>query len=203
MATVVSDHILDGCSPAIEMFANVQPTWIPVSSPGAIEDNQISIGPYHHGKQKLDAFEKLKIPVAREFVRACGNQVSIKQLYEEVAKVGESVRKCYEKGSTEEYNDESFTKMMLLDACFVLQFMSISVAKNNCANGTDMEQDEVDPLQPWSRFHFFARKDLFLLENQIPLLVLKVLVKFRFTNEIEGTMLILNFLNQKAAILPL
>ncbi|CAA2984196.1 Hypothetical predicted protein [Olea europaea subsp. europaea] len=147
MSTFGSDHILDGCSPAVEMFANLQPIWSPGSSAGAIEDNQsatqidkisqesstsiskderfisvenyvedttdklqiqripsflrdkpsnktcydplvVSIGPYHHGKPQLDAFEKLKITVAQKFVRAYGNQVSIKQLYEEVAKVG-------------------------------------------------------------------------------------------------------------------
>ncbi|XP_022842283.1 putative UPF0481 protein At3g02645 isoform X2 [Olea europaea var. sylvestris] len=261
MSTSGSDHILDGCSPAVEMFANVQPIWSPGSSAGAIEDNQsatqidkisqesstsiskdewfisvenyvedttdklqiqripsflrdkpsnktcydplvISIGPYHHGKPQLDAFEKLKIPVAQKFVRACGNHVSIKQLYEEVAKVGESVRKCYEKGTTDEYEDESFTKMMLLDACFVLEFMSFSETESNYSSGTVMERNEVDPLQPWSRYLAFARSDLFLLENQIPLLVLKVLMKFRFKNESEGTKLIQNFLEQTVTIMP-
>ncbi|XP_022854138.1 UPF0481 protein At3g47200-like [Olea europaea var. sylvestris] len=71
----------------------------------------ISIGPYHHEKPGLEAFEQLKIPIAQKFCRCLSNQVSIEQLYEEVAKTD---------------------VMMFLDACLVLHFMS---------NGIDKEQN--------------------------------------------------------------
>ncbi|XP_022866392.1 UPF0481 protein At3g47200-like [Olea europaea var. sylvestris] len=137
----------------------------------------VSIGPYHHGNPQLESFENLKIPVAHKFIRACGNQVSYKQLYEEVAKVGESARKCYEKGSTEKYDDESFNKMMFLDACFVLQII---------LSKTNSNQTGEDLLGPWAHHLVFARRGLFLLENRIPLLVLKVLIKFR-QNKLIGS----------------
>ncbi|CAA2989025.1 Hypothetical predicted protein [Olea europaea subsp. europaea] len=149
----------------------------------------VSIGPYHHGKKQLESFENLKIPAAQNFNLACDIKVSFKQLYEEVANVGESARKCYKKGSTEKYDDESFNKMMFLDACFVLQIILSETGSN---------QTEEDLLRPWCNHLVFARRDLFLLENQIPLLVLKVLIKFRFKNGSDGTKLIQNFLDQTA-----
>ncbi|CAA2984193.1 Hypothetical predicted protein [Olea europaea subsp. europaea] len=149
----------------------------------------VSIGPYHHGNPQLESFENLKVPVAHEFIR---DQVSYKQLYKEVAKVGESARKCYEKGSTTKYDDESFNEMMFLDACFVLQII---------LSETNSNQTGEDLLRPWAHHLVFARRDLFLLENQIPLLVLKVLIKFRFENESVGAKLIQNFLSQTAHIM--
>ncbi|CAI9779508.1 unnamed protein product [Fraxinus pennsylvanica] len=164
----------------------------------------VSIGPYHHGKQldshhekQLDAFEKLKIPIAQKFWHACENKVSIEQIYEAVAREGNSARECYEEGPT----DESFNKMMFLDACFVLHFMSVFETESNYSNGTDMK-NPLGPLLPWSSYLTFVCRDLFLLENQIPSQVLKVLMKFRFKNESEGTMLIQNFLDKMTTIMP-
>ncbi|CAA2972402.1 Hypothetical predicted protein [Olea europaea subsp. europaea] len=161
----------------------------------------VSIGPYHHGNPELEEFEKLKIPIAQKFIRACGNQLPAKQLYEEVVKVGESLRKCYEKGSTKEYDDESFNKMMFLDACFVLYFI-LYICPNT--EGTDMKQNDADLQHRWSYFFVSVRRDLLLLENQLPLLVLKVLMKFLSKSkgpDLE-TELIQNFLDQMPIMTP-
>lgn len=80
----------------------------------------VSIGPYHFGKPQLKEFQQLKFPFARKFCRTYCHQVSIEQLYDEVAKVGDSARKCYAEGLTERYNDEEFNRIMFLDALFVL-----------------------------------------------------------------------------------
>ncbi|XP_022875852.1 UPF0481 protein At3g47200-like [Olea europaea var. sylvestris] len=138
----------------------------------------VSIGPYHHEKSELKAFEELKIPIAKKFCRDHGNQLSIEQLYEVVEKVGKSARECYAKGSTERYDDESFNRMMFLDACFVLHFVFI-LREENVSNWKEMEQ-EVDPRQYSDYYQILVSRDLILLENQIPLLVLKVLMNFMF-----------------------
>ncbi|KAL2464614.1 Plant protein of unknown function [Forsythia ovata] len=159
----------------------------------------VSIGPYHHGKPDLKALEMLKIPFAQQFHRACGDQVLIEELYAEVAKVVDSTRECYEEGSSEDYDDESFIRMMFLDACFVLHFMFIltQIESNNST-----EPNEVDSILDIKTYQLaFVWRDLFLLENQIPLLVLKVLMKLRFKNERQETKLIQHFLNL-ATIMP-
>ncbi|CAA3007677.1 Hypothetical predicted protein [Olea europaea subsp. europaea] len=128
----------------------------------------VSIGPYHHGNQKCEEFEKLKIPISHKFWYACiDNHVSIEQLYEEVVKVGKSARECYNKGWTDGYDDELFNRMMFLDACFVLHIMFI-VRIENAHNWTDENLKEVYDRLDKSFYHVL--RDLFLLENQIPLL---------------------------------
>ncbi|CAI9779522.1 unnamed protein product [Fraxinus pennsylvanica] len=127
-------------------------------------------GPYHFGKPQLKEFEQLKFPIGGKFCLTRG--VFIEQLYDEVAKVGDSARKCYAEGSTERYNDEEFNRIMVLDALFVLFVMLPSSEADE-----DREVEKTVNQRLNKSFHIVLR-DLFLLENQIPLLVLKVLMEF-------------------------
>ncbi|KAL2535002.1 Plant protein of unknown function (DUF247) [Abeliophyllum distichum] len=127
----------------------------------------VSIGPYHHGKPELQAWEKVKIRFAHQFHRACGDQESIEELHAYVAKVADSARECYEEGSTtEDCDDESFSRMMFLDGCFVLQYMYILTRTQI---NYSMEPKEVGSLLDVKTYQrAFVWRDLFLLENQIP-----------------------------------
>ncbi|KAL2535000.1 Plant protein of unknown function (DUF247) [Abeliophyllum distichum] len=96
------------------------------SSKQCYEPLVVSIGPYHHGKEELQASENLKIRFAQQFHDACVNQVLIKDLYAKVAEVAGDARKCYVEDSTiKELDNESFIRMMFLDGCFILQYMYI------------------------------------------------------------------------------
>ncbi|KAF5760260.1 hypothetical protein HanXRQr2_Chr16g0751361 [Helianthus annuus] len=86
--------------------------------------------------------------------------------YNKVFEVVEEARNCYIDGSI----DEEFARMMLRDACFVLFFIEcISCAKNKVL----LNNEHLGVLG-------FANvvRDIFLLENQIPFVVLKVLSYF-------------------------
>ncbi|XP_022860304.1 UPF0481 protein At3g47200-like [Olea europaea var. sylvestris] len=115
--------------------------------------------------------------------------------------MGKSARECYEKVSTEEFDNESFNKMMFLDACFVLYFIIYVFLKTK---RTNVKQKEADPLHGWICYLGFVRRDLLLLENQIPLLALKVLMKLLFKSERPDweTELIQNFLDHEAIMPP-
>ena len=70
--------------------------------------------------------------------------------------------------------------MMFLDGCFVLQFM-YSTAKNNRG---DMGMK--------SHTIAFVHRDIFLLENQLPFLVLKALMSLRFKEDEEKDIITLS-----------
>ncbi|CAI9779520.1 unnamed protein product [Fraxinus pennsylvanica] len=152
------------------------PSLLRESKNGCFDPLVVSIGPYHHGNPKLKAFEELKIPIAQKFWHACENKLSIELMYETVAMEGERARECYEKDSA--CNDvELFNRIMFLDACFVLYVL--------CTNLQEEEQNEV--TERLVKSFYSVLRDLLLLENQIPLLVLKVLLKFRFRREKDQT----------------
>ncbi|XP_022854139.1 uncharacterized protein LOC111375536 [Olea europaea var. sylvestris] len=157
-----------------------------------INPSVVSIGPYHHGKSEYKAFQKLKTPIAQKLCRF--NDISVERLYEEVANVGKSARGCYEKGSTEDYDDELFNRMMFLDACFVVHFMSIGQVRREEKDVTDAQLE---------RSYYIVLKDLFLLENQIPLLVLTALMKSAFKMPNGGEDIIKEFLELYTVVSPM
>ncbi|CAA2984201.1 Hypothetical predicted protein [Olea europaea subsp. europaea] len=163
----------------------------------------VSIGPYHHGKSEYRAFEKLKAPIAQKLCRL--NLISVERLYEEVANVGKSARECYEKGWTDGYDDEFFNRMMFLDACFVAHFLLIGVGyinpKVDGRQKEDGEQKEEDTRLEKS--FYLVLRDLFLLENQIPLQVLRALMKSAFEMPNAGEDIIKEFLELYTVMSPM
>lgn len=119
----------------------------------------VSIGPYHHGKKELKEMEKLKAEMAGQFVK--DSRVTAEEMYSKVKELVSDARKCYAEESTRQFNDEKFTQMMFLDGYFILQVVSDKLAKQK------LRKEEVASV----------RRDLFLLENQLPFKVLIPLMR--------------------------
>ncbi|KAH7856289.1 hypothetical protein Vadar_009058 [Vaccinium darrowii] len=125
----------------------------------------VSIGPCHHGKPELETIERLKPSMVRQYVENRG--VKIADLYEEVVKVTSDARKCYAEDLTKMFDDEEFTRMTFLDGCFTLHYICSIV---------EGEHEELKKIQRVA----LVRRDLLLLENQLPFLVLRVLMRASF-----------------------
>ncbi|KAM0046873.1 hypothetical protein Hdeb2414_s0009g00321691 [Helianthus debilis subsp. tardiflorus] len=123
----------------------------------------VSIGPYYFKDPTLQVVQKLKTVFTMKLLNH--NKETLKMLYK---KLGEShmvqeLRDYYEEGSTTKYSNKDFTKMMLLDSCFILHFIK-SLLKDE---GLEELYDE-NPNLLWLVYH-----DLLLLQNQIPFKVLQ------------------------------
>ncbi|KAG6744726.1 hypothetical protein POTOM_051364 [Populus tomentosa] len=140
----------------------------------------VSIGPYYHGK--LDGFkemEKSKQSMVRGFVKQSGKQ--IEEVYETVVDVAEEARSCYVEDGSVILNDMTeFTRMMFLDGCFVIQFMHCLLRDHQ-------------NLKMSSHFAALVARDMLLLENQLPFVVLRPLMNLRFEGE-YGMELIKDFI---------
>ena len=121
------------------------------------EPRVISFGPYHHSKPDLHPEEMIKPLYAEQFL-ADSNQ-DIKDLYTRIGSNIKAVRDCYDSNSTKEYDDEALAWMMLLDGCSLLQIIR--------------ETDTSNVLAYHQRC--LVKLDLFLLENQLPFGVLKLI----------------------------
>uniref|UniRef100_A0A2N9GGJ1 Pyrroline-5-carboxylate reductase dimerisation domain-containing protein n=1 Tax=Fagus sylvatica TaxID=28930 RepID=A0A2N9GGJ1_FAGSY len=148
----------------------------------------VSIGPYHHGSPGLQLVEKHKIPMTRQYVMKSGR--SIDDVYNKVVEVVDNARKCYAEGSTQMFDDKAFAQMMFLDGCFILQFM-YCIAEN-----------KREDMGMKSHIIAFVHRDMLLLENQLPFLVLKALMSLRFKDD-EGKSIINNFIEHTRALPPL
>uniref|UniRef100_A0A6N2NJB4 Uncharacterized protein n=1 Tax=Salix viminalis TaxID=40686 RepID=A0A6N2NJB4_SALVM len=86
----------------------------------------------------------------------------------------QKARGCYDESITKEFSDEEFSKMMFIDGCFILQFM-------HCLINYGSEKLEMSDRQI-----FHVKRDLLLLENQLPFAVLHSLRKQRYKNDKAG-----------------
>lgn len=141
----------------------------------------VSIGPYHspghHNNLReaghhnnLRKEEILKVSMARQFILDSGKNIEF--MYSEVEEAIQSAREFYNEIDIIGYDDAQFTRMMFLDGCFLLQF--IHCVTHNYEN-----------LEMTDRQVAGVKRDLLLLENQIPFPVLKSLTRLRY--EKDGT----------------
>ncbi|XP_057971270.1 uncharacterized protein LOC131160005 [Malania oleifera] len=124
----------------------------------------VSLGPYHHGKPQLRAAEELKPRVAFEFVANSRHRPD--EYYSRVSEVLEEAKSCYLDKLIKDWDDDAFLKMMFLDGCFVLHFLiDVGVFLEHLGWKSASE----------------IRMDIILLENQLPFVVLRVLLDMKFS----------------------
>ncbi|KAK1575522.1 hypothetical protein Q3G72_006199 [Acer saccharum] len=125
----------------------------------------VSIGPFHHLKE-LEITEKHKCTMAHQYAEHAGQSYDL--LYNKVKAIAGDARNCFSLDSSTEavLDEEKFTKMMFLDGCFILQFIRCFV---NDHKGLNMKLC----------LAAFVKRDLLLLENQLPFLVLGELMSSR------------------------
>ncbi|KAL5720023.1 hypothetical protein ACHQM5_012735 [Ranunculus cassubicifolius] len=141
-----------------------------------------SIGPYHHGKTEFQMMEKLKVRAANQFISACSGSIDV--VYSKVVEVVAEARNSYSDGSTSEFDDEAFARVMFLDGCFLLHFIYSITNDKQCE------------LTSCCYTVAFLLRDIFLLENQLPFVILQTLVRIRFAGD-EGNKMIIEFVNQR------
>ncbi|KAI7986907.1 UPF0481 protein [Camellia lanceoleosa] len=124
----------------------------------------VSIGPYHWHKKHLMEMETCKSILLVHVLKRAGMQLTT--LKEKMSELVAATRKHYDQPFK---NIKDFVEMMLRDACFILELFCIE------ANGWENYGHTSDPyirlnmtgLMP------FVRRDLLMLENQLPLSVLQ------------------------------
>jgi len=123
----------------------------------------VSIGPIHHGKEKLKAMEDHKIMYLQEFLAR--TKVSDK-FFIEFLKVNETrLRNCY--AETNGFSSERFITMILLDAAFVIMFLLKCKYTDFRGSGDSIFYPPYKNVE--------VRLDICLLENQLPFFILEEL----------------------------
>ncbi|KAF3442494.1 hypothetical protein FNV43_RR16410 [Rhamnella rubrinervis] len=129
------------------------------------EPRAVCIGPIHHGNPKFQVSSKYKPKLTAKFIKDSGSTNGGEDLYMKIWDSIKELRDCYEEEVTKSYDDETLAWMLFLDGCSTLQFIhSYQVGElKKCFN---IKNDQIS----------FAQQDLFLLENQLPYRVLKLLM---------------------------
>ncbi|XP_034693317.1 UPF0481 protein At3g47200-like [Vitis riparia] len=124
----------------------------------------ISIGPYYYDNRDCREAQKLKSGHAKKFIEESQQEKDV--LYLKIKKKTPELRKCYDNKAICEMTDQTLATIFLLDGCFLLHFINYSSKK-----------DGSDILGFTNHEMAHIKEDLFLLENQLPYKVLKLLFK--------------------------
>nr|CAD1823425.1 unnamed protein product [Ananas comosus var. bracteatus] len=125
------------------------------------EPRVVSIGPYGRGdRPDLRAMEQHKWRYLQDFLSRNPHNY-IKRYIDEITALEPAARRCY--FERVELSTEKFVEMLLLDGCFILEFI------------IKWSQGDVDSVCTAGWSLPLVRGDLLLLENQIPLFVLEKL----------------------------
>ncbi|GJN12560.1 hypothetical protein PR202_ga30846 [Eleusine coracana subsp. coracana] len=118
--------------------------------------------------------EEVKLAAAHHLCRGSGH--SPEAVYEKVLSVVSEARGCYDADDPsvrDAGSDADFTAMMFLDGCFLLQYM-VAAADDDDHNKAPSVLRNRMTLSTGPTI----LKDIFLLENQVPWIVLKTLTEF-------------------------
>ncbi|PKI41915.1 UPF0481 protein At3g47200-like [Punica granatum] len=134
----------------------------------AYEPVLLSIGPYHHGRSDLQHMEEHKLQylnrlITRREEKGITRSYQLNTYLRTLKELEDQARCCYAEAIPLESN--KFLEMMLLDGCFIIELF----------HELSRDEKEKDPFLKADWVQNALARDLTLLENQLPFLVLKSL----------------------------
>ncbi|XWS65348.1 hypothetical protein CRYUN_Cryun05aG0105000 [Craigia yunnanensis] len=126
------------------------------------EPRLVALGPLHHGSPKFERAEQSKLKLAALFVHE--NETTDLALFHKIKAEINDLKKCYCPEDIKYYNDEKLAWMFFVDGCAVLYTVHYGL------------KGDFKRLKIKADLLVFAQLDLFLLENQLPYRVLKILI---------------------------
>lgn len=147
------------------------PTCVTDLNKKAYKPQAVSFGPYHHGQGHLQTMEDHKHRALLHFLKR--SDKPIKLLVESLAEVVLDLKDSYDLLDPVWQNDTSaFLQLMIVDGCFMLEIL-------RAATHTVDDYAPNDPIfSDHGRLHImpYIRRDMLMLENQLPMLVLDKLL---------------------------
>ncbi|OMP05389.1 hypothetical protein COLO4_08884 [Corchorus olitorius] len=136
----------------------------------AYKPQVVSFGPYHHGDHHLKPMEEHKQRALLHFLKRSQKPLNLflNSLAQEVTKLKE----CYDVLDPVWQDDNKFLQLMILDGCFMLEVV-------RSATHTMLDYAANDPIfSNHGKVHImpFIKRDMLMLENQLPMQLLDILV---------------------------
>ncbi|KAL6654783.1 hypothetical protein ACP70R_008248 [Stipagrostis hirtigluma subsp. patula] len=152
------------------------PACIKDLNPKAYRPQVVSLGPFHHGDPELRPMEEHKRRALRHLLRRAARP--LEEFAAAVEDAADRLESAYMDLGAEWLGGggrERFVEMMIVDGCFLLEVMRV-------AGAAGKHVDDYAPNDPIFSRHGvlymmpYIRRDMLMLENQLPLLLLETLV---------------------------
>nr|GME08620.1 UPF0481 protein At3g47200-like [Ipomoea batatas] len=138
----------------------------------------ISIGPYHHGKPELRKMERSKELYTQSFLNRTQG-VGVEDFWKKLKELEGRAMSYYGDEIEEEVSGDEFVKMLLLDGCFIVEFVI------RVSGLVTRQKPIIDPILMISGMVGNIVRDMLLLENQLPFFVLQALYNMISINHVN------------------
>ncbi|KAG5520660.1 hypothetical protein RHGRI_033293 [Rhododendron griersonianum] len=131
----------------------------------------VSFGPYHNGESHLHPMEKHKRRALLHFLKK--SRKPLASYIAALAKVAPNLKDSYDSLDYFWGGDDGFLMMMILDGCFMLEVLRTWTSQRT------HDYSYSDPIfSAHGKLHIvpYIRRDMMMLENQLPMLLLTTLL---------------------------
>ncbi|KAK4410633.1 hypothetical protein Sango_0136300 [Sesamum angolense] len=151
--------------------------------PDSYIPHQVSVGPYHYTRPELREMERYKLAAAKRNHKDFQN-LKLQLLVDCLLELEPKIRACYNKYL--KFNGETLAWMMAVDASFLFEFLQVCAVKHGketmMTNVVSSRLSYLVGLAGNKAAHNAILRDISMLENQIPLFVLRKLLELLFSS---------------------
>lgn len=178
MEKTLDDELEEEAEIPVTIFA--VPKALMMTDPDSYIPQQVAIGPYHHLRAEVYDMEKYKIAAAKRNQKEISN-LKLKHLVEHLLKLDAHVRASYHRPVG--FGPEALAWMMALDASFLFEFLQVCAVKSGkMITRIPSRMAHLIDLSGNKTAHNEILRDIIMLENQIPLIVMRKLYELQLTS---------------------
>ncbi|GER48468.1 hypothetical protein STAS_25634 [Striga asiatica] len=161
-------------------------------SPESYIPQEIAIGPYHHFRAEVYDMERYKVAAAKRTQKELQDS-KLQDIVEHLVKFDLRIRAGYHRPVG--FGAEALAWMMAVDACFLLEFFQVCGLKmGKVLTKNQSTLSRLTDLSTNKNANAAILRDIVMLENQIPLFVMRMLLEFRFSSLDIADQLLLDML---------
>ncbi|KAI4352337.1 hypothetical protein L6164_006600 [Bauhinia variegata] len=150
------------------------------SDPDSYIPQLVAIGPYHYWRSELNDIERHKLAAAKRLQKQL-QSLKLEHLVHQMMKLEQRIRASYHKYLN--FNGETLTWMMVVDASFLLEFLHVyAIQEGTAITGISSRMSHLLDYAGRKSVHNAILRDIAMLENQIPLFVLRKMLEFKFSS---------------------
>ncbi|KAG6665427.1 hypothetical protein CIPAW_02G160200 [Carya illinoinensis] len=148
-----------------------------VSSPDSFFPQQVALGPYHYWRPELYEMQRYKLAAARRIQKQLQSR-KYQNLVDQLTQLDQTIRACYHQYL--DFNGETLAWMMAVDASFLLEFLqTYAIQEGKVLTRVSSSMSHLVDYAGRKSAHNVILRDVVMLENQIPLLVLRKMLEFQ------------------------
>ncbi|XP_038890629.1 putative UPF0481 protein At3g02645 [Benincasa hispida] len=168
------------------------PKLLMASDPHSYTPQLVALGPYHCWRPELHEMDRCKLSAAKRAKKFSPTSLQFHDLVEQLSKLEQKIRACYH--GYLDLNGETLAWMMAIDASFLLEFLHVYAGELKILRRVSSGMSHLMDYAGTKPTHNAVLRDTIMLENQIPLFVLRKMMEFQFESSEQSDEILLSMM---------